>query len=613
MLIFTDFFLKNFLIALEGIYNYLKYNYKIVTTTIESQMSFYRKKKLSLLININYPMILFLFIIFIYFLNAIFISRNVFSNHVFWLLNEASQLLHGYSPYKQIVMLYGIGTPIINAFSLYIFGNNIFSIFLISNIFYFLSIFFTLLIAYKLKFSFIDNLFLILILINIHPIPEVPWSSSFVYLPIILSLYFILENKKINFFFSGICLALACLVRETVLISATIIFFFIIYESIFKHKNLINLKFYILGFIFPLATFVIYMFISSNYLIWKELIYQINSWQTLINLGYYINIDITPLRKFYLLFLVPFRELFLVFVKSIQYFWFNWLLIFTSYFCSLLIFFRRIIKNNNWKEDEIIKYRVSLVSIYSLSLIIQNIHVVTISRVASGSIIGILIFYYLFIKIIQNNKIRFISYVIILFLLLFYSHGVSSRLEDQVSGRLYKLYSISFENLKNNPDLFFVNKNILDQRNVIPEFKHMNYDQSIHQFYNNIKKVCEELRLKKEIQYSDNQTMLWELSYFCKTKPKYYYIATMSEFHEQNFKKSGLSKEYNSNINNTIQFYVSNNLNLKKTTYFDVRGFKQERKIKNFQILFLADLKKDYPALFKEYKSRYFFITQNNQ
>jgi hypothetical protein len=571
------------------------------------------KKKLSLFINENYPMILFLFIIFIYFLNAIFISRNVYSNHIFWLLNEASQLLHGYVPYKQIFMLYGIGTPIINAFSLSIFGNNIFSILLISNIFYFLSIFFILLIAYKLKFSFIDNLFLILILINIHPIPEVPWSSSLAYFPIILSLYFILENKKINFFFSGICLALACLVRETVLISATIIFFFIVLESIIKHKNLTNLKLYILGFVFPLATFIIYMFISSNYLIWKELIYPINSWQTLINLGYYINIDITPLRKFYLLFLAPYREFFLVFVKSIQYFWFNWLLIFISYFCCLYIFFKRIIKNSAWNEEEVIKYKVSVISLYSLSLIIQNIHQVIIGRVVSGSIIGILIFYYLFIKIIQNNKIRFISYVMILVLLLFYSHGVSSRLEDQVSGRLYKLYSMSFENLKKNSNLLFINKNSLEKKIFIPEFEHMNYDQSTHQFFNNIKKLCEELKLKKGIQYSDNQTILWELTYFCKTKPKYYYIATMSDFHEKNFKKSELSKEYNSNNKNTIQFYLSDDLNLKETTYFDIRGFSKKRQIKNFQIIFLADLKKDYPALFKEYKMRYFFITQNNQ
>jgi hypothetical protein len=355
------------------------------------------------------------------------------------------------------------------------------------------------------------------------------------------------------------------------------------------------------------------MFISSNYLIWKELIYQINSWQTLINLGYYINIDITPLRKFYLLFLAPYRELFLVFVESVKYFWFNWLLIYASYFCCLFIIFRSIIKNNSWKENEIVKHRVSLVSIYSLSLIIQNIHVVTISRVASGSIIGILILYYLFIKIIQNNKIRFISYVMIFLLLLFYSHGVSSLLEEQQSGRLYKLYNMSFENLKNNSDFFFINKNTLDKKIVIPEFAHMNYDQSTHKFYNNVKNLCEELRIKKGIQYSENQTMLWELSYFCKTKPKYYYIATMSDFHEQNFKKSELSKIYDSNNNNTIQFYVSNDLNLKKTSYFDGRGFKQERQIKNFQILFLADLKKDYPALFKEYKSRYFFITQNNQ
>jgi len=575
-------------------------------------MSLY-KKKILLSITENYPVIFLLFIIGIYFFNAVFVSRNIFSNHTFWLLNEASQLLNGATPYKQIVMLYGIGTPIINAFSLYILGNNIFSIFLISNIFYFLSIFFILLIALRLKFSFIDNLFLILILINLYPIPEIPWSSSFAYFPIILSLYFILKNDKINFLFSGIFLALACLIRETVLISALIIFFFIIFEAIFRKKNLINIKFYIFGFVIPLITFLIYMLVSSNYLVWKQLIYPINSWQALIDVGYYINIDITPLRKFYILFLAPYRELFLVLVNSIRHFWVNWLLIFISYCCCVFIFFKRLIKNKVWKEDELIKYQVSLISLYSLSLILQNIHLVIIGRVMSGSIIGILVLYYLFIKVIQNKKVRLISYVTTFFLLLSYSHGVSSLIEGEESGGLYKLYRMSLTNLKNNSDFFFSNKNSLDKKISISEFEHMNYDQSTHKFYNNVKNLCEELRIKKGIQYSDNQTMLWELSYFCKTKPKYYYIATMSDFHEQNFKKSELSKIYDSNNNNTIQFYVSNDLNLKKTSYFDGRGFKQERQIKNFQILFLADLKQDYPALFKEYKSRYFFITQNNQ
>jgi hypothetical protein len=115
----------------------------------------------------------------------------------------------------------------------------------------------------------------------------------------------------------------------------------------------------------------------------------------------------------------------------------------------------------------------------------------------------------------------------------------------------------------------------------------------------------------KGIVYSDNQTFFWELSYFCQTKPKYYYALTLTDFIEKNFKKSEISKRYDSNNNNTIGFYVSDNLNLKETTYFDINGFTKKRNVKNFRILYYADLKKDYPELFRYYGVRYVFITQN--
>lgn len=560
----------------------------------------------------NYFNILVFFIVFFYFLNSILFSKNIFDSHTFWIFDEAMQLLRGNNPYKEIAIMYGIGTPLINALGLIVFGKNLFSIILINNIFFFSAIFFIFLICLKLKFNKINILILVLILININPVLHLPWSNYLAYFPIVLSLYFILDNKKTSYFFSGFFLALACLTREVLLLSATIIFFYVIFENTIKKKNFNILKFFVLGFLFPLVTFLIYMFASSNYLIWRELVYEWSKWQSLINVGYYIKEDVSPLRKFYIIFFAPYRELFLVFFKSIQHFWFNWLLIYLSYFFCTLIVLARVFKNSYWKEDELIKYKISIISVYCLSLIIQNLHSVNMDRVSTGSIIGIIILIYLVNKIIISLLVKFISYFLILILLFFYSHGIVSQLEE-VGGRLNKLYSISYVNLKNSLVSLASNKeiNIFDKKPFVTEFRNMNYDASTHKFYDNISKICNELTTKKGIQYSDNQTSRWELNYFCKTTPKYYYTATMSESLELNFKKSQLSKKSKSEISNTIQFYISDDLDLKETVYWDIRGFKKKRLIKNIHILYFVDLKKSYPSLYKHYNSRYFFITQS--
>ena len=573
-------------------------------------MFFSKNKKLSFLYLRKNNLIILILLIILYFTNSVLFSRNIFSNHVFLLLHEANQLLSGNIPYKEINIHYGIGTPLINAFSLLIFGKNIFSVFLITNIFYFLSIFFILLIFLKFKFSFLDNLFFILILINIHPATELPWSSYLSFFPIVLSLYFILKKNKKNYFLSGLCLALACLIRETVLLSAGIIFLYVIIESyFFKKKNFSELKFYILGFFIPLTIFIVYMIISSNYLIWIELGYALYRWQSLINIGYYIQNDLTPLRKFYIFFLAPYREIFLTFLKSVTYFWVNWLLIFISYFCCILISCKLLINNSKkWVEDESTKFKVGIISVYGLSLILQNIHIPAISRIACGSIISILILFYFLNKIIQDKKIRYSIYTVIIILLFFNSKGVFP--EKKISG-LNNFYEESFANVKNKSGSFFINKQDLDKKSEIIEFKNMNYEQSTHKFYNDLTKACDELRVKKRIKYSDNQTFIWELPYFCKTKPKYYYVLTLTDFLEENFKKSNMSKSYDSNNHNTIEFYVSDNINLKETMYFDINGFTKKRKIENLNILYSFDLKKDYPEVFRYYQVRFLFITQS--
>ena len=159
-------------------------------------------------------------IIFFYFLNAVFFSRNIFSNHVLIIFTEAKEFLDSKVLYKEINVLYGIGQTLFNALSLYLFGKNVFSIQLNTNIFYFLSIFFIFLICLKINLKRFDSLFLILILINIHPIPIYPWSNYLAFLPLVLSLYFVIDKNKLGLFLSGFFLAIACLNRETTLLSA---------------------------------------------------------------------------------------------------------------------------------------------------------------------------------------------------------------------------------------------------------------------------------------------------------------------------------------------------------------------------------------------------------
>jgi len=549
----------------------------------------------------NFFVIFVCLIIFLHFLNAVLFSRNIFSNHVLLIFTEAKQFLDSKILYKEIHVLYGIGQTLFNALSLHLFGQNVFSIQLNTNIFYFLSIFFIFLICLKINISRFDSLFLILILINIHPIPIFPWSNYLAFLPLVMSLYFALDKNKLSLFLSGFFLAVACLNRETTLLSAVIIFLYIIYEFFFKNKNLNIIKFYVSGFFLLLIIFVVYMFVTSNYLIWMELIYPLYRWQSLINMGYFIHTDITPLRKFYIFVFAPYREIFLTFLKSIYNLWPNWILIFVSYFSCLFIFYKRIANSKFFKENENIKYGLSIISVYSLALILQNIHQVDINRVATGSILGLLVLFFIYSKIVKNNKIRVLTYLLVLLLFFISPYDIFHK------SNLKQLYQLSFYNIKNNFNFLFHNQDSTNNYKKIPEFKFMNYNQSVHEFYTKVQEICEDLRIKKGVKYSDNQTPFWELSYFCKTQPKYYYVLP-STFSEENFKKSQF--KYNSNNINTVEFHVSNDISLKEEDYIDIRGFTKKRYLKDFKIIHIFDFKEKYPDLYKDYKIRYLFIIQ---
>jgi len=519
----------------------------------------------------NYKIILSIsLVIFLYFANSLLLNKNHYTNHLFLIFNEAHEFLIGMKLYKEVYVKYGIGQTLINASSLYLFGDNYFSIYLIANIFYFLSFFFILLICLKLRFSYFEIFFLILILVNIHPKLVLPWANYLAFLPICISLYLLLiKAKKINYLLSGVFLAVSCLIRETIIISAVIIFIFIFfYLKINKKRNYII--FYITGFLLPLLIYGVYMFVTSNYLIWYELILPAYKYESLNNVGYYINDNNTHLRKIYIYFFGPFRLLVVTFIDTLLNLWTDWILIYASYALCIFILYKEVFKNKFLIENKKNIFEIVVISIYSLSLIIQNLHAVEIFRVSTGSIVGMLVLNYYFIKTIKNSSIKNIIYILILILLYMNSYGTWGR---EMTNKNF--YQLSLVNIKNNFNSKFADKKKLINYEQVKEFGIMNYDNSIHKFFTKFKRDCTNLVKDNGIKYSYNHDNAWELNYFCGTRPAYYFLFPAKQF-VQIYKDAKYIKKNNINNDNTIEFFLSNESYLKEYKIlktFDVKDY----------------------------------------
>ena len=436
----------------------------------------------------------------------------------------------------------------------------------------------------KLRFGFFEIFFLVLILINIHPKLVLPWSNYLAFLPLVLSLYFALDKNKLSLFLSGIFLAIACLIRETIIISAVIIFIFFIFYLKFRKKG--DLIFYTAGFFLPLLIFGIYMFVTSNYLIWYELIFPAYKYESLNNVGYYIKDSNTDLRKIYIYFFGPFRLLILTFIDTLLHFWTDWILIYASYACCIFVLYKEIFKNKFLVKNKKNNFKLVIISIYSLSLIIQNLHMVEIFRVSTGSIVGILVLNYYFIKLIKNSKIKNIIYLLILIFLYINSYGTWGR--DMTNKKFYEL---SFDNIKNNFNNTFVYKKKLIVYKKIEEFGIMNYDSLIHKFFTKFRKDCKNLVKENGIKYSYNHDNAWELNYFCGTRPAYYFLFPARQF-VQIYKESKYIKKNDITNENTIEFFLSD-----------------EPYLEGYKILKTVNIK-DYPFdLF--FGKKYLLIIQN--
>ena len=126
---------------------------------------------------------------------SFFFNQYVYDGHHHGLMfSNALDLINLKKPYKEIFIQYGLLTTIIHAMSLYIFGKFIFSLHIITIIFYLSSIF----VIFKIIEKIVNVKYAVLgifALVSNHPFPVLPWSNYIAFFFITISIFFFFKKK----------------------------------------------------------------------------------------------------------------------------------------------------------------------------------------------------------------------------------------------------------------------------------------------------------------------------------------------------------------------------------------------------------------------------------
>jgi hypothetical protein len=344
-------------------------------------------------------------LILISFFFALNIYKYIYDGHHHGIMYlNALDLLNSRMPYSEIYIQYGILTTLIHSLSLLIFGNFVYSLNLVTIIFYSLTVCLIFLIVNNLinqNYAFIS----VLLLLSNHPVPWLPWSNYIAYFFLILSVFFFIKNNKYSFFLTGFFLSLCILSRQDfffpILISLVLFNLVYFFNSASNKKNydIINL---ILGFSLPLIFFFTYLLVNDLYLPWSKYL-------LIPNLFYDLhNVTLIDYIKNYINFFL--FTSFVNFINEPQYLLISFILIINSIF--LIIF---VIKKN---------YNFIFISLLCLTLSSVSINI-ELFRLYTSVSAGVITFLYI-ISISQNSIKRLALFFLIatsLFSIIFYPTG----------------------------------------------------------------------------------------------------------------------------------------------------------------------------------------------
>ena len=195
-----------------------------------------------------------LFFFFLSFVGSVYQSQFIYDPFHWGLSQSSIDLFSNLEPYREIFIHYGFFYTLSNSLILKIFNNDLIYTMYLSSLFFSLGNFLLCHIGYN-KLRIKTVYFLPILLFLIHPFANHPWYNYQFYFLIVLSIFFLIEDKKFSLLFTGILISLSCLVYEN-FIYLGILLIFIIF---FLKKNS-KKKYHLLsGFFLPQVIFHLYL------------------------------------------------------------------------------------------------------------------------------------------------------------------------------------------------------------------------------------------------------------------------------------------------------------------------------------------------------------------
>ena len=399
----------------------------------------------------NKPITITFILSFLSFFGSIMQSLYVYDGHHWGLMaSNAYELLDNKIPYKEIFIQYGILTTVLHSISLKIFSLNVISIFYVTCFIYSISIiFFYIVVKNNSNENF--GLFSVICLLLIHPFVNHPWHNYITFLFLLMSLFFLQNVGNKAKIISGIFFALAVLSYEKFFL-----IFFIFLLTIFfigiKNRSLKKFNLFTLGAIIPLIIFF-------SFIIKKDIFSDWLNFSSISDL--YLN------ENYIILILNFIKKIFTYGVFNFVYEPY-WLFFFSLIIINSIFVFICIFKKDLLKKQEFILY----CAVISLACFSSAIHSFNSFRLATGSILGIMVLIF-YLQKITNNDTRYALVVSILIILCL---GIN--LKKSENNKLY-IYTNVDDHYKSNKIKFFESfrwkddtwKNLIFLENKIKKIK----------------------------------------------------------------------------------------------------------------------------------------------
>ena len=359
---------------------------------------------------------------FLSFTGSVYQSFYIYDPFHWGLAQSSLELFSSSKPYKDFFIHYGFLYTLTNSIILELTNQNLISTMYLSAFFFSIANFLLCYIAFE-NFKIKASYFLPILIFLAHPFANHPWYNYQFYFLITVSIYFFLNEKKYNLFFTGLFISLSCLVYENFIYLG-----FILVSIIFYLKNK-TIKSYLifLGFLIPQLIFHTYLLIYNLHDYWLKTFWLNEIFLKIYNLTFFELV-------------IRYFEIFLsksLFSFVVQPYYLLFLLIFVLNFYNFLNFIFVKKKLYTTEKNNIYFFVLSLICLFTYA---STLHKLNIFRFSTGPIIGILFLVYFIEQKFPQDK----NYILILIVLLLGSASLVPL--KQENNRFFPL----FEDVKNN-------------------------------------------------------------------------------------------------------------------------------------------------------------------